>query len=57
MDEETEAILGDTVIELDCVSSETGEIDGCLVSDGIFVSSVALLSVVPGDRAVGTSVL
>ena len=57
MDKETEAILGDIVTELDCVSSETGEIDGCPVSDGTFVSSVSRLSVVPGDRAVGTSVL
>ena len=50
-------MLGEIVIELDCVSSGTGEIDGCPVSDGTFVSSVSRLSVVPGDIAVGTSVL
>ena len=52
-----EAKLGDTVVELVSVSTEIGETDGSPVIDGSFVLSVSRLSVIPGDIAVGASVL
>ncbi|TNN74428.1 hypothetical protein EYF80_015387 [Liparis tanakae] len=56
-DDEIEASLGDTVIELMSVSSEIGGTDGCSVSVGNLVLSFSRLSVVRGDIAVGASVL
>nr|XP_033475283.1 uncharacterized protein LOC117252476 [Epinephelus lanceolatus] len=52
-----EAKLGDTVVELVSVSTEIEETDGSPVIDGTFVLSVSRLSVIPGDIAVGASVL